>query len=100
MISRCDQHGRQPLVRVSPDLLTSRPTFPIIDVLFEYEGQLALAFYLSREFAELRGIESGTFPLPDDAIDWTRELDFVCRRCFEDSNDGHIDRETFRWIPR
>lgn len=87
MMLKCDQHGFQPGVQLSPDLeiavKSARHIDDIIVLKYEYLEEIVDIFYFSRSYANQYGIdEDTTMPLPDDYPDYVKSTLIICKKCF------------------
>ncbi len=87
MMIKCDQHGFQPGVQLSPDLETAvksaRHIHDIIVLKYEYLEEIVDVFYFSRSYANQYGVsENITMPLSDDYPDYVKSTLIVCKQCF------------------
>jgi len=86
MMLLCDRHGCQMGIEVSPDLCDrvarSETVDGIVEIGYEYDGELMQVMFLSKEFAARHGVsESRVSPLPDDYPDWVRLIAVECKKC-------------------
>jgi hypothetical protein len=102
MLMLCPLHGPQPAIMISRDLWVSGESpcrlEEIVDLIYTFEGKVAWAFYVSRQFAIEHGLTGQVSPLPDEPGEWARILDCCCSKCFQAAHGGHFD-ELKRWKP-
>ena len=93
----CSIHGVQKVRQISPDLWASAhegsQTKNVIQVAYEYGGQVVDGFLLSEEFAKEHKINGGVTTLPNDYPPWTNETTIVCENCFLENNQRRELRE-------
>ena len=99
MLVACRSHGAQPGVMISSDLWgpsvqTEKPR--IVDLLYEYDGDVVWEFHVSEAFAKQHGLSDGTEPLPDQPGEWATDLQCCCRVCFEEMHGGTFG-DDHRW---
>lgn len=98
MLVACKAHGAQPGLMISADLwgISGPATAEIVDLAYEYDGEIVWEFHVSAPFARKYGLHSGTEPLPDQPGEWATELQCCCRKCFEEMHSGEFG-EDHRW---
>lgn len=95
MMDKCDRHGPQFGLLVSPDvaqhIAAETKLSGCREVVYEYLGVEAPRFVVSAKFASEEGVDSGTsVPLPDDFPPWVKKLVPACQKCAEEAT-GLID---------
>lgn len=99
MLVDCRTHGVQQGILVSPDVCpasTQLEQQPIVSVLFEHEGEIAIAFYVSRAFAVLYCLSDDAKPVPDQLGGWAKMLQSSCKLCFQEAHGGIFGND-HRW---
>ena len=97
----CSKHGTQAGVVISPDLGTRRPKadISIVSIRYEFDGDIAWAFYVSKRFADEHGLVDCIEPLPDVPGEWVHELDCCCVECFKEFHHGTFNEQS-AWVPK
>lgn len=88
MMIKCEQHGFNEAIQVSPDLKkrinASKKIKDYILVHYEYNDEIAETFFLSIEYATKYKLQNNNIlPLPDDYPKWVKALVLICKKCFE-----------------
>ncbi len=98
---RGNHHGLADGIQVSPDLLAAdkdnaRDT-EIVTVIYDWEGDLADVFFISKAFADSHQLQGGRSTLPDSWPEWVRLTKPACRPCFEEKFHGTISHPGCVW---